>query len=66
MLKILRLENTMFSWAVVVAQLLERLLPTPLIRGSNPAIGKASLLPINCIINCFEKSKIKKKWPGIA
>ena len=31
--------------AVVVAQLVERLLPTPEIRGSNPDIGK-KILPI--------------------
>ena len=27
-------------WAVVVAQLVERLLPTPEVHGSNPVIGK--------------------------
>ena len=27
------------SWAVVVAQLVERSLPIPVIRGSKPAIG---------------------------
>ena len=33
----LRLEG---RWAVVVGQLVERSLPTPEIRGSNPNIGK--------------------------
>ena len=28
------------QWAVVVAQLVERLLPIPEVRGSNPVIGK--------------------------
>ena len=28
------------SWEVVVAQLVERSLPTPEVRGSNPVIGK--------------------------
>ena len=28
------------TWAVVVAQLVERLLPIPEVRGSNPVIGK--------------------------
>ena len=28
------------SWAVVVTQLVERSLPIPEVRGSNPAIGK--------------------------
>ena len=33
------------TWVVVVAQLVERLLPTPDIRRSNPVIGKFYLLP---------------------
>ena len=36
-----------------------RLLPIPEIRGSNPVIGK-----FLSIINCIEKTKIKKKTPG--
>ena len=47
--------------AVVVAQLVERLLPTPEICGSNPDIGKT--LTSNCKL---EKTKIKKKRPGMA
>ena len=47
------------SWAVVVAQLVERLLPTPEVRGSNPVIGKKLYWTFN--VNCFEKTKIKKK-----
>ena len=35
------------TWAVVVAQLAERSLPTPEIRGSNPAFGKI-LLTVYC------------------
>ena len=51
------------SWtrAVVVAQLVERSLPTSEICSSNPEIGK--ILSTNCII---EKTKIKKKRPGMA
>ena len=45
--------------AVVVAQLVERLLSTPEIRGSNPDIGK--ILSTNCTI---EKTKKKKKKAG--
>ena len=30
----------LFFWAVGVGQLVERSLPTPEIRGSNPVIGK--------------------------
>ena len=44
-----------------MAQLLERSLLTPEIRGSNPIIGK--ILSTNCTI---EKTKIKKKRPGMA
>ena len=42
--------------AVVVAQLVEGWLPTPVIQGSNPDNGK--ILSTNCKI---EKTKIKKK-----
>ena len=45
--------------AEVVAQLVEWLLPTPEICGSNPDIGK--LLSTNCKI---EEMEIKKKRPG--
>ena len=50
--------------AVVVAQLVERSLPTPDVRGSNPLIG--NLLQWTFIfftVNCIEKTKIKKKRP---
>ena len=46
---------------VVMAQLEERSLSTPEIRGSIPDIGK--FLSGNCTI---EKTKIKKKRPGMA
>ena len=32
--------SKIFGWVVVVAQLVERLLPTPGVRGSNPVIGQ--------------------------
>ena len=41
--------------------LVERSLPTPEIRGSNPDISK--ILSTNCKI---EKTRIKKKRPGMA
>ena len=47
--------------AVVVAQLVERLLLTQEIRGLNPDIGE--ILSTKCTI---EKTKIKKKRPGMA
>ena len=43
-----------------MTQLLERLLSTPEIRGSNPGIGKFYLLS-SVIKRFFEKIKIKKK-----
>ena len=51
----------MSSWAVVVAQLVERLLSTQEIHGLYPDIGK--ILPSNCTI---QKTKIKKKRLGMA
>ena len=60
--------NTATAWAVVVVQLVERSLPTPEVRGSNPVIGKIyieQLLTVNCVL--VEKTKIKQKrgreWP---
>ena len=47
--------------ALVVAQLVERPLPTAEIRGSNPVIGKFYL--VSAVIKL---QKIKKKWPGMA
>ena len=41
---------------MVVAQLVERSLPTPEIRGSNPGTGE--ILSTNCAL---EKTKIKKE-----
>ena len=46
---------------MVVAQLVEWLLPTPEICSSNPDIGE--ILSNNCTI---EKTKIEKKRPGMA
>ena len=46
---------------MVVAQLVEWLLPTPEIRGLNPDIGKIAYT--NCKLG---KMKIKKKRPGMA
>ena len=53
----------MSLWAVVVVQLVERLLPTPEVHGSNPVIGKFLYWTFNCLptVICVEKTKIKKK-----
>ena len=48
-------------WAVVVPQMVERPLPIPEIRGTNPDIGE--IFSTNCIL---EKIKIKKKRPVMA
>ena len=48
-------------WSVVVAQLVEQLLPIPEVHGSNPVIGKT--LYCTFTVNCIEKTKIKKKRP---
>ena len=47
---------------LVVAQLVERLLPTTEVRGSYPDFGK---LYITYIVNYIEKTKIKVKEAGI-
>ena len=57
-------SNYLICWAVVVAQLVERSLPIPEVRGSNPVIGKN--LYRTFTVNCIEKTKIKKKRPGMA
>ena len=50
--------------AVVVAQLVERSLSIPEVRGSNSDIGKFFYWILT--VNCIEKTKIKKKRPGLA
>ena len=52
-----------------MAQLVERSLPIPEVRGSNPVIGKNLFIYIEHFftVNCvLEKAKIKKKRPGMA
>ena len=49
---------------MVVAQLVERFLPIPEVRGSNPVIGKKYIEHFT--VNCIENTKIKKKRPGRA
>ena len=47
-----------------MAQLVERSLPIPYVRGSNPVIGKFYVYLLS--VNWIEKSKIDKKRPGMA
>ena len=47
-----------------MGQLVERSLPITEVRGSNPVIGEN--LYSTFTVDCFEKTKIKKKRPGIA
>ena len=56
--------NLSCTRAVVVAQLVEWLLPSPEVYGSSPVIGKH--LYWTFTVNCIEKMKIKKKRPGMA
>ena len=49
---------------MVVAQLVERSLPIPEVRGSNPVSDKKYIEHFT--VNCIEKTKIKKKRPGRA
>ena len=54
--------NISNEWAVVVAQLAEQLLPTPENRGSNPV--NRNFLYWMFIVNCVEKTTIKKREAG--
>ena len=47
-----------------MAQLEERSLPIPEVHSSNPVIG--NILNSTFTVNCIEKTKIKKKRPGMA
>ena len=44
-----------------MAQLVQRLLPSPEVHGSNPVIGKIYIECFVFTVNCIEKTKIKKK-----
>ena len=53
--------------AVVVAQLMEQLLPIPEVRGSNKVIGKIyseNLFTVNCIEKT-KKEKSDREWPNL-
>ena len=47
-----------------VAQLVERPLPIPEVRSSNPVIGKNLHIEHLFNVNCIEKTKIKEKEAG--
>ena len=51
--------------AVVVAQLVEQLLPTPKVRGSNPVIGKIYWTSVYCQLYWKDENKLKRgrEWP---
>ena len=51
-------------WAVVVTQLVERLLRIPEVLYLNPVIGKFYIEHL-FTVNWIEKMKIKKKRPGV-
>ena len=50
-------------WAVVLAQLVERLLPKPEVRSSNPVISKIYIEHLFAV-KCIEKTKINLKEAG--
>ena len=56
-------ERKQITWAVVVAKLVERLLPIPQVSVSNPVFGKIYVEHL-FTVNCIEKTKIKKKYAG--
>ena len=54
-------------WILAVAKLVERWLPTPVDRGSNPVIGKIyieHLFTVLSNVNWIKKTKIKKNEAG--
>ena len=65
MFSVFRSVNKATTWAVVVAQLVDRSLAIPEVRGSNPVIGKIYIEHL-FTVNCIAKTKIKKKRPGMA
>ena len=52
------------AWAAVVAQLVERLLPIPVICGSNPVIDKLSYRTFICLLSVVLKGDNKEKKRG--
>ena len=50
---------------VLLAQLVERSLPTPQVHGSNPVVGNLLYVEYLFTINCIEKTKIKNNRPAI-
>ena len=48
---------------VVVAQLAEQSLSIPNVHGSNPVIGKFFKMNMFTVNKCFEKTKLRKKYP---
>ena len=57
--------NNAYRGAVVVAQLVEQLLPIPELCSLNPVIGK-NFIEHLFSVNSSEKKEIKKKNPGMA
>ena len=59
------MHQKIFLRVVVVAQLVERSLPTPKVHGLNPVIGKLFIEHL-FTVNCIEKTEIKIERPRIA
>ena len=60
-----KINNKRGRWGVIVAQLVERSRPISEVCGLNPVIGKYLFWTL-FTVNCIEKTKIKKKRPGLA
>ena len=60
-----QVEHELPIWAVVVPQLVERLLPIPEVRGSNPVIVKNLFILNICLLSTvYRKDKNKEKEAG--
>ena len=60
--EVILLYIKLVSWEVVVAQLVERSLPIPEVRGSSPVIGKNLLISNICILSTeYWKDENKEK-----
>ena len=56
--------QNIFGAVVLAAQLVEWLLPLPEVCSLNPVIGKIYIEHL-FTVNCIERTKIKKKRPGM-
>ena len=58
------MHDKIMIWAVVVAQLVERLLLTPEVRDSNPVIGKLLYWTFICLLSIVLRRRKMRKEAG--